>query len=328
MTTMQAVQISKFGGPEVLQTADVPVPVPGPDQVLVKLDVAGVNYSDTNWRDGLRGGRPPMINGAEGAGIVAGLGAKVRGIREGDRIAYWNPAIGSYATYAVCPAFRIVQLPDDMDFEIGAALMLQGLTAHYLIRSTFKVSDGHSILFHAGAGGVGQIAIQLAKAQGARVLVTVGSDEKAAFATGIGADAAILYDQVNFADAAREITGGEGVHVVYDSVGAAPWEGSLRALRTRGMAVYYGNASGPIPKVDLSMLAQMGSLYVARTALKDHVRDAAEIEWRSRELFDLWRDGKMKISIGKSYPLSQAGRAHADLQARRTMGKLLLKPGS
>lgn len=190
MTTMQAVQISKFGGPEVLQTADVPVPVPGPDQVLVKLDVAGVNYSDTNWRDGLRGGRPPMINGAEGAGIVAGLGAKVRGIREGDRIAYWNPAIGSYATYAVCPAFRIVQLPDDMDFEIGAALMLQGLTAHYLIRSTFKVSDGHSILFHAGAGGVGQVAIQLAKAQGARVLVTVGSDEKAAFATGIGADAA------------------------------------------------------------------------------------------------------------------------------------------
>ena len=159
------------------------------------------------------------------------------------------------------------------------------------------------------------------------MLVTVGSDEKATFATGIGADAAILYNKVDFADAARELTGGEGVHVVYDSVGAATWEGSLRALRTHGMAVYYGNASGPMPEVDLSMLAQMGSLSVARTTLKDHVRDAEEIAWRSGELFDLWRDGKMKISIGKVYPLSEASRAHADLQARRTMGKLLLKPG-
>ena len=328
MTTMQAVQITKFGGPEVLQTADVPVPVPAPDQVLVKLDVAGVNYSDTNWRDGLRGGHPPMINGAEGAGIVAGLGAEVRGIREGDRVAYWTPAIGSYAAYAVCPAFRTVQLPNDMDFETGAALMLQGLTAHYLIRSTFEVRDGQSILFHAGAGGVGQIAIQLAKAQGARVLVTVGSDEKATFATGIGANAAILYNKVDFADAARKLTGGEGVHVVYDSVGAATWEGSLRALRTHGMAVYYGNASGRMPDVDLSMLAQMGSLSVARTTLKDYVRDEEEIAWRSGELFDLWRDRKIKISIGEVYPLSEAARAHADLQARRTIGKLLLKPGS
>ena len=327
MTKMQAVQITKFGGPNVLQIADVPIPVPTPDQVLVKLDVAGVNYSDTNWRDGLRGGQPPMINGAEGAGFVAGVGAQVRGIREGDRVAYWSPAIGSYAAYAVCPAFRIVQLPKDMNFETGAALMLQGLTAHYLIRSTFVVRDEQSILFHAGAGGVGQIAIQLAKAQGARVLVTVGSDEKAAFATSIGADAAILYDQVNFADAARELTGGEGVHVAYDSVGAVTWEGSLKALRTRGMAVYYGNASGPIPEVDLSMLAQKGSLAVARTTLKDHVRDADEIAWRSEELFNLWRDGKMKISVGEIYPLSDAARAHADLQARRTIGKLLLKPG-
>ena len=326
MTTMRAIQIAEFGGPEVLKLADVPVPEPAPGEVLVKLGVAGINYSDINWRQGLRGGDLPLIDGAEGAGTIVAVGSDVDGIGEGDRVAYWNPAIGSYAEYAVCPAFRIVKLPDEMDFGTGAALMLQGLTAHYLIRSTYEVKEGQSILFHAGAGGVGQIAVQLAKAQGAQVLVTVGTEDKAAYAKEIGADEAILYDQVDFAEATRESTCGDGVHVVYDSVGAATWEGSLKALRTHGTAVYYGQASGPLPDMDLSILARMGSLAVVRTTLRDYVRDAAEIGWRTGEMFDLWRDGKLKIKIGQTYPLEEAAHAHADLEGRRTSGKLLLTP--
>ena len=183
-------------------------------------------------------------------------------------------------------------------------------------------------MFHAGAGGVGQIAVQLAKAQGARVLVTVGTEEKAAFAKSIGADEAIFYDHVNFAEEARALTDGEGVHVVYDSVGAATWEGSLKSLRKRGMGVTYGSASGPIPDMNLATLGPMGSLAVPRTTLIDHVQDIDEIAWRAGALFDLWREGKMRIAIGQTYPLSEAAQAHTDLQARRTTGKLLLKPGS
>ena len=204
--------------------------------------------------------------------------------------------------------------------------MLQGLTAHYLIRSTYKVKVGEAILFHAGAGGVGQIAVQFAKAQDARVLVTVGTEEKAAFAKEIGADEAILYDQVDFAKATRELTEGEGVHVVYDSVGAATWEDSLNALRTRGTVVYYGQASGPLPDMNLGILAQKGSLAVVRTTLRDYVRNADEIGWRTQEMFDLWRDGKLKIEIGQVYPLEDAAQAHADMEARRTTEKLLPKP--
>ena len=324
MMSMRAVQITAFGGPEVLQPAEVPVPEPGDNDVLVKLDVAGINYSDINYRDGLRGGTPPIINGTEGAGVIAAAGANVDGLREGDRVAYWNPSVGSYAEYAVCPAFRAVRLPDEVDFGTAAALMLQGMTAHYLIRSTYEVKEGETILFHAGAGGVGQIAIQLAKAQGARVLVTVGTEEKAAFARETGADEAILYDQVDFAAAARDLTGGEGVHVVYDSVGAATWEGSLDALRTRGTAVYYGQASGPLPDMNLGILAQKGSLAVVRTTLRDYARDRAEIGWRTGEMFDLWREGNLKIKIGQTYALEDAAEAHADLEGRLTSGKLLL----
>lgn len=323
--TMQAVQITEFGGPEVLVAAEVPVPAPGEGEVLVQLDVAGINFSDIGWRQGKRGGTPPLIDGTEGAGTVAALGAGVSGLAEGDRVAYWNPKIGSYAEYATCPAFRVVKLPDGMDFGTGAALMLQGFTAHYLVRSSCEVLAGETILFHAGAGGVGQIAIQIAKARGARVLVTVGSEAKAAYAKEIGADEAILYEQVDFAEAARDLTGGEGVHAVYDSVGAATWEGSLKALRVRGKVAYFGQASGPLPDVDLSILASLGSLSVIRTTLKDYVRDAEEIDWRAGEMFDLWRDGKLKIKIGHTYPLAEAATAQADMQARRTSGKLLLK---
>jgi NADPH2:quinone reductase len=324
--TMQAMQISEFGGPEVLKPAEVAVPKPGAGEVLVKLDVAGINYSDINWRQGARGGTPPLIIGTEGAGTVAALGEGVSGIAEGEAVAYWNPSAGSYAEYATCPAFRVVKLPDGMDFGTGAALMLQGLTAHYLVRSSYETKSGETILFHAGAGGVGQIAIQIAKAQGARVFVTVGSEEKAAFAKEIGADEAILYDQVDFAEVARELSDGEGVHAVFDSVGAATWEGSLKALRVRGKVAYFGGASGPLPDMDLSILARMGSLSVIRTTLGHYVRDAEEIAWRAGEMFDLWRDGRMKIKVGHTYALADAATALTDLQARRTTGKLLLQP--
>ena len=323
---MRAVQITRFGGPEVLELVDIPVPRPGAGEILVRLEVAGINYSDISWRTGRRGGTPPIIDGSEGAGTIAALGPGVEGLKVGDRVAYWNPAMGSYAEFVICPAFRVVMLPDGMDFGVGAALMLQGLTAHFLVRSVFPVGEGHSLLFHAGAGGVGQILIQIAKARGALVLTTVGSAEKAAYVRDIGADEAILYDEVNFAEAVRGLTGGDGVDVVYDAVGAATWEGSLDSLKRRGTVVYFGGASGPVPPFDTSILSGKGSLSLSRPMLGDFVRDREEIAWRAGEMFDLWEADRLKIRIGETYPLADAdaATAHADLEGRRTTGKLLL----
>ncbi|MEE8445509.1 MAG: quinone oxidoreductase, partial [Alphaproteobacteria bacterium] len=310
---------------EMLRLVDVAVPVPGPGEVLVRLKVAGINYSDISWRTGRRGGTPPIIAGSEGAGTVAALGPDTDGFAIGDRVAYWNPTLGSYADYALCPAFRLVALPETMDFGTGAALMLQGFTAHYLARSVYPVEDGDTVLFHAGAGGVGQILIQIAKARGARVLTTVGSAEKAAYVKEIGADHAILYREVDFTDAVRDLTGGDGVNVVYDAVGAATWAGSIDCLARRGMVVYFGGASGPVPAFDTAILSDKGSLSLARVMLGDFVIDADEIAWRAGELFDLWRDDRLKIRIGQSYPLAEAATGHADLEGRRTTGKLLLE---
>jgi NADPH2:quinone reductase len=321
---MKAVQITRFGGPEVLEAVEWPEPEPGEGEVLIRLAVAGINYSDIGWREGKRGGTPPLIDGSEGAGTIARLGPGVTGLAEGDRVAYWNPAMGSYAQYALSPAFRAVKLPDKMDFTTGAALMLQGFTAHYLVRSTFAVEKGQSLLFHAGAGGVGQIVIQIAKSRGVRVLTTVGSEEKAARAKELGADETILYERVDFAQAVRELTDGEGVNVAYDAVGAATWEGSIKSLKTRGMVVYFGAASGPVPAFDTGLLNTSGSLAMARTTLKDYVATADEIQWRAGEMFDLWEAGKLVIHQGGTYPLAEASQAHADLQGRRTTGKLVL----
>lgn len=322
---MKAIQITAYGGPEVMELTEIPVPTPKAGEVLIQLHCAGINYSDISWRTGKRGGSLPLINGSEGAGTIVALGPDVDCLAIGDRVAYWNPAMGSYAEFAVCPAFRVVKLPDRMDFGIGAALMLQGLTAHYLVRSVFPVEKEHSLLFHAGAGGVGQIVIQLAKAHGARVLTTVGSPEKAAYVREIGADEAILYGEVDFTEAVRELTNGEGVDVVYDAVGAATWEGSLDCLKRRGTVVYFGGASGPVPAFDTGILSAKGSLSLSRPMLGDFVRDLREIAWRAGELFELWTDGRLKIRIGQTYPLEQAARAHADLENRRTTGKLLLQ---
>lgn len=323
---MRAIQITRFGGPEVLEVVDVPVPEPAAGEILVRLDVAGINFSDISWRTGRRGGTPPIIDGSEGAGTIAALGPGVDEFDVGDRVAYWNPAMGSYAEFATCPAFRAVKLPDGMDFGVGAALMLQGLTAHFLVRSVFPVEQRHSLLFHAGAGGVGQIVIQIAKARGARVLTTVGSAEKAAYVRDIGADKTILYNEVNFADAVRDLTDGEGVDVVYDAVGAVTWEGSIASLKQRGMVVYFGGASGPVPPFDTAILSRK-SLTLARPMLGNFVRDKAEIAWRASELLDLWKAGGLNIKIGRVYPLQDAAIAHADLAGRSTSGKLLLKMG-
>jgi len=320
---MRAIRITRFGGPEVLELVEVPVPEPVAGEVLVRLAVAGVNYSDISWRTGRRGGTPPIIDGSEGAGTIAALGAGVEGLTVGDRVAYWNPAMGSYAEYAACPAFRAVKLPAAMDFGVGAALMLQGLTAHFLARSVFPVGEGHSLLFHAGAGGVGQILIQIAKARGAHVLTTVGSADKAAYVRDIGADQAILYNEVDFAEAVRGLTNGEGVDVVYDAVGAATWQGSLDSVKRRGMVVFFGAASGPVPPFDTAILSKK-SLSLSRPMLGDFVRTGEEIAWRAGELFDLWQEGRLGIRIGRTYPLADAATAHADLAARRTTGKLLL----
>jgi NADPH2:quinone reductase len=321
---MRAVQITQFGGPEVLELVDMPVPKPAEGDVLIRLDVAGINYSDISWRTGLRGGTPPIIDDSEGAGTIVAVGSDVDELVVGDRVAYWNPAMGSYAEYATCPAFRAVRLPDEMDFGIGAALMLQGLTAHYLVRSVFPVEEGHSLLFHAGAGGVGQIVIQIAKARGVRVLTTVGSADKATYVRDIGADEVILYNDENFVDAVNKLTDGAGVDVVYDAVGAATWEGSIESLKPRGMVVFFGGASGPVPSFDTAILSKK-SISLSRPMLGSFVRDKSEIIWRVGELFDLWKADKLKIKIGHTYPLADAATAHADLEGRRTTGKLLLR---
>ena len=322
---MKAIQITRYGAPEVMELVELPVPEPKAGEVLVKLNCAGINYSDVSWRTGKRGGVLPLINGSEGAGTIVALGAEVEDLALGDRVAYWSPAMGSYAEYALCPAIRALKLPDNMDFGVGAALMLQGLTAHYLVRSVFPVTKKHSLLFHAGAGGVGQIVIQIAKARGARVLTTVGSPEKAAYAKEIGADETILYRDVNFTEVVRDLTGGEGVDVVYDAVGAATWEGSIDCLKPRGMVVFFGGASGPVPAFDTGLLSAKGSLSLSRPMLGNFVRDRAEIAWRAGELFDLWADGRLKIRIGQEYPLADAVGAHRDLENRRISGKLLLR---
>lgn len=322
---MRAIQITRFGGPEVMELIEMPVPVPKAGEILVKLHCAGINYSDVSWRTGKRSGTLPLINGSEGSGTVVAIGPDVDDLIVGDRVAYWNPAMGSYAEFAVCPAFRAVKLPDKMDFGVGAALMLQGLTAHYLVRTVFVVDKGHSLLFHAGAGGVGQIVIQLAKARGARVLTTVGTPEKEAYAKEIGADETILYRDVDFVEAVRALTDGQGVDVVYDAVGAATWEGSINCVKRRGMVVYFGGASGPVPEFDTGILSTKGSLSLCRPMLGDFVRDGEEIAWRAGELFDLWEAGGLRIKIGQEYALADAVLAHCDLEDRRTSGKLLLR---
>lgn len=321
----QAVRVTRNGGPEVLDVAEVEAGEPGAGDLLVDVAAAGVNYIDTYQREGVYPIELPFTLGLEGAGTVAAVGADVTGFAVGDRVA-WQGALGSYAQRALVPAGIAVKVPEPISAEIAAATMLQGITAHYLVASTYPVSDGDTILVHAAAGGVGLLLIQLAKARGARVIGTVSTEEKEQLARGAGADEVIRYDRVDFAGAVRELTGGEGVSVVYDGVGKSTVEGSLKSLKRRGLLALFGAASGPVPPIDPQRLNSGGSLYLTRPTAADYTATREELDWRAKDLFDAVADGTLDIRIGGRYPLADVRSAHEDLQGRRSTGKLLLIP--
>jgi NADPH2:quinone reductase len=311
------------GGPEVLELAEVERPVPGPGQVLVKVAAAGVNFIDTYQRSGTYKVAFPFTPGAEAAGTVEELGDGVIGLNVGDRVATGEGS-RCYAGYTLIDAEKALPVPDGVDDLTAAALPLQGMTAHYLINSSFRVEPGHTVLTHAGAGGVGLLLIQLLKAKGARVITTVSSDEKEALALGAGADHVLRYE--GFADKVRELTDGTGADVVYDGVGKDTFDGSLSSLRIRGSLVLFGAASGPVPPVDPQRLHFGGSLSLTRPTLGHFLLNAQERRWRSGEIFAAAADGSLKVRIGASYPLAGAAQAHTDLEHRLTTGKVLLVP--
>ncbi|MET1156502.1 zinc-binding dehydrogenase [Arthrobacter sp.] len=320
---VKAIVAAAPGGPEVLQLQDVDVPRPGPGELLVKVAAAGVNFIDTYERSGVYNVGFPYIPGSEAAGTVEAVGDGVEEFTAGDRVAFAE-GLRTYAEYTVVSAEAALPVPEAVDNDIAAAIPLQGMTAHYLVNSSFKVQPGQTVLTHAGAGGVGLILTQLLKAKGARVITTVSTDEKEELARSAGADDVLRYD--GFDRQVRELTGGTGVDVVYDGVGKNTFDGSLASLRTRGMLVLFGGASGQVPPFDLQRLNQGGSLFVTRPKLKDHLLSPQERRWRSSELFDAVLSGQLTPRVGRKYPLAEAAQAHEDLQARRTTGKLLLVP--
>ena len=322
---MKAIQVTQHGGPEVLSYDEVPTPEPKPDQALVKIDAAGVNFIDIYFRTGLYKAEPPFINGQEAAGVVQAVGSEVSGLAPGDRVAYTGVP-GSYAEYQAVPASRLVKVPDGLDTKLAAAVMLQGMTVHYLTHSTYPLKPGDTCLIHAAAGGVGLIFVQVAKMLGATVIGTCSTEEKAERVREAGADHVILYTQQDFVEETKEFTGGKGVEVAYDSVGKATWEGSLSCLKPRGMLVCYGNASGPVPAIEPLRLAQGGSLFLTRPSLAHYVATREELEQRAGDVLGWVADGKLKVHVGHEYPLAEAAQAQMDLAARKTSGKLLLIP--
>jgi NADPH2:quinone reductase len=320
---MKAVFVNTPGGVDQLQYAELPKPTPAKGQALVKIAVSGVNFIDVYFRTGLYKADAPIGLGMEGAGVVEAVGEGVTEVKPGDRVAY-AMARGSYAEYAVVPSWQLVPIPDGVDFESAAATMLQGMTAHYLTHSTWPLKSGETCLIHAGAGGVGLILVQIAKMIGARVVATVGSDEKAELVKAQGADLTVVYTRDDFQQAARDFTGGKGVDVVYDSVGASTFLKSLDSLRPRGMMVTFGNASGPVPEIAPLLLNQKGSLFLTRPTLAHYAATRDELLWRSGDLFRWIGEGKLKLRIEHKYPLAEAAQAHTDLEGRKTTGKLLL----
>jgi NADPH2:quinone reductase len=321
---MRAIQISEFGGPEVLRLVELPDPTPGPGQIRVRVSAAGVNFADVYQRTGLYKVPLPYVLGSEGAGTVDAVGDGVRDRRVGDRVA-WPQSPGSYAERVVLPADRAVQLPDNVTDALGAASMVQGLTAHYLATSTYPHGPGDTSHVHPAAGGVGLLLCQIAKRRSARVIGTVSTREKAELARAHGADEVILYAEQDFTAEARRLTGGRGVQVVYDSVGKTTFDGSLAALAPRGLLTLYGQSSGPVPPFDPQRLNQGGSLYLTRPSLAHYIA-GAELHERARELLDWIGRGELQVHIYRTYPLADAAQAHRDLESRRTVGKLLLLP--
>lgn len=322
---MKSIQVNIPGGPENLQLVETPTPVPGPGQALVKLAASGVNFIDIYFRTGLYKADLPIAIGSEGAGTVEAVGDGVSEVAPGDRVAY-AMARGSYAEYAVVPAAQLVKIPGHVDFQMAAAAMLQGMTAHYLTHSTFPLKAGDTCLVHAAAGGTGGLIVQMAKNIGARVLGTVSTAEKAKIARELGADEVILYTEQEFDVEARRLTNGRGVDVVYDSVGKTTFDKSLNALRPRGMMALFGQSSGSVAPVDPSTLAK-GSLYLTRPGLPFYLQTREELLWRAGEVL-AWIDaGKLRIRIDRTYPLADAATAHRDLESRKTTGKLVLAIG-
>jgi NADPH:quinone reductase len=311
------------GGPEVLDFTEIDRPVPGPGQLLVKVAATGVNFIETYQRSGTYKVAYPFTPGSEAAGVVEEIGEGVEDYTVGSRVATAE-GTACYAGYIVLDAAKALPVPDAVDDQTAAALPLQGMTAHYLINSSFRVEPGHSVLVHAGAGGVGLLLIQLLKARGARVITTVSTDEKESLARGAGADEVLRYN--GFPHAVRDLTHGAGVNVVYDGVGKDTFDGSLASLRTRGSMVLFGAASGPVPPVDPQRLNAGGSLTLTRPSLAHFLGNPQERLWRSTEIFGAAADGSLKVRIGATYPLAEARRAHEDLEGRRTTGKVLLLP--
>lgn len=327
---MRAIGVNEFGGPDALEVLDMPVPEPAEGEVRVKVEYAGINFIDVYMRSGDYKKSDtyktplPMILGMEGGGMVDKVGPGVSDLKPGQRVA-WCIHRGSYADYAVVPAWKLVPIPDDMPIEVATALQLQGCTAHYLTTSAFQLTPQSTCLLHAGAGGVGQLVIQLAKNIGARVITTVGTHQKATIAKARGADHVILYREEDFQERVMEITNGEGVDVVYDSVGKDTIERSIKCLKRRGTVINYGGASGLVESLNPLALAEAGSVFFTRPHLADYIYNAEIIKTRTDELFSHWAQDKLHVEIDQVLPLEDAAKAHRIIQGRQTTGKLLLK---
>ena len=323
---VKAIRISRSGGPEVMEYVDVDVGEPGPGEVRIRQAAIGLNYIDVYFRTGAYPQEFPAGLGMEGAGTIEAIGAGVTHVKVGDRVAYASRPTGAYAEARVMPAAVLVRLPDAISFETGAAMMLQGLTVQYLFRRTFPLKGGETILFHAAAGGVGLIACQWARALGVTMIGTVGSDEKAALAKSHGCVHTINYNTENFVERVKEITGGKGVPVVYDSIGKDTFTGSLDCLSPLGLLVSYGSASGPVPPFGLQELASRGSLFVTRPTLFTYSAKRDDLEAMAAELFGMVESGKVKIEINQRYALKDVAQAHRDLEDRKTTGSTILLP--
>lgn len=320
---MRAIRVTEVGDPNVLTCVDAPMPEPGAGEARVRIEVAGVNFIDTYHRRGWYPLPLPFTPGVEGAGVVDAVGEGVTEVAVGDAVAY-GMSTGSYAEYAIVPSRVLVKRGQGVDAQNGAAAMIQGMTAHYLACSTYPLKEGDSCLVHAAAGGTGALLVQIAKLRGARVIGTVSTEEKERIARAAGADEVIRYTEVDFAEAVRDLTGGEGVEVVYDSVGIATFDKSLDCLKPRGYMVLFGQASGVVPTLDPQILNQKGSLFLTRPTLASHMLTRSELEGRANDIFNWIAEGQLEIRIDRTFPLDDAEGAHTYLEARQTKGKVLL----
>jgi NADPH:quinone reductase len=322
---MKAIRVHETGGPEKLLYEDIPIPSPGPNQALVKVHSIGLNFIDVYFRTGLYKSSLPFTPGMEAAGTVEAVGEGVTMVKPGDRVAYAGQ-LGAYAEYSLVNPMQLVPLPDSLEFPSAAAIMLQGITAHYLTHSAFPLRKGETLLLHAAAGGVGLLLTQMAKKIGAQVIGTVSTEEKAALAKKAGADYIIFYTRDDFEQEVKKITAGAGVDVVYDSVGRTTFEKGLNCLKRRGMMVLFGQSSGPVPPLEPSILNVKGSIYLTRPGLAHYTATREELLWRTGDIFKWISDCSLKIRVDRSFPLKEAALAHQALEARQTAGKVLIQP--